>query len=93
MLYRRDHSGNGKAKCFQFAYDVLTQYRNFVYQFKGNRISHADYALLFETDKPEQGGLSIAYKVRHEHIYPNSFSKMNVKLMSQVLVNPNLNVF
>lgn len=56
------------------------------FQFKGQEIRHADYALLFEVDSPQQGGMGIAFRLRHEHIYPSNFAKMNVKLMTQARI-------
>jgi len=47
-------------------------------------VRHSDFELLFKTDKAEHGGLNIAFRLREEHIHPNSFSKMNVRLMAQV---------
>ncbi|KAK4007326.1 hypothetical protein OUZ56_012486 [Daphnia magna] len=32
-------------------------------------------------DNAKKWGMSIVYKLRQEHVYPNSFQEMNVKLM------------
>ena len=53
-------------------------------QFKGKQVSHADLILLFNFDKPAQGGMGIAFRLKEDHINPNSFAKMNVRLMAQV---------
>uniref|UniRef100_A0A1X7TFG5 Transposable element P transposase-like GTP-binding insertion domain-containing protein n=1 Tax=Amphimedon queenslandica TaxID=400682 RepID=A0A1X7TFG5_AMPQE len=42
---------------------------------------------LYESDKRKASGLSMAHKLKHEHIYLNSFSKMRVDLASQALSN------
>lgn len=55
-----------------------------ILQFKGKEVRHSDFVRLFNYDKPEQGGMGIAFRLTDEHIHPNSFSKMNVRLMAQV---------
>ncbi|XP_032795100.1 uncharacterized protein LOC116931611 [Daphnia magna] len=52
--------------------------------FKGKQVSHADFILLLDYDTPVQGGMGIAFRLTEEHINPNSFAKMNVRLMAQI---------
>ncbi len=47
-------------------------------QFKGKQVSHSDFILLYNYDKPTQGGLGIAFRLTEDDISPNSFAKMNV---------------
>lgn len=58
---------------------------NFVcLKFRGQIVRHSHFATLFEWDNPKDAGMGVAFRLRHEHIFPNSFSKMNVRLMAQV---------
>lgn len=41
--------------------------------------------LLFNYDKPGQGGMGIDFRLTEDHINPNSFSKMNVRLKAQII--------
>uniref|UniRef100_A0A1X7UNS3 Transposable element P transposase-like GTP-binding insertion domain-containing protein n=1 Tax=Amphimedon queenslandica TaxID=400682 RepID=A0A1X7UNS3_AMPQE len=54
---------------------------------KGKDISWDHLKRLYESDKGKASGLSMAHKLKHEHIYLNSFSKMHVDLISRVLSN------
>uniref|UniRef100_A0A1X7T349 Transposable element P transposase-like GTP-binding insertion domain-containing protein n=1 Tax=Amphimedon queenslandica TaxID=400682 RepID=A0A1X7T349_AMPQE len=56
-------------------------------QCKGKDISWDHLKRLYESDKGKASCLSMAHKLKHEHIYLNSFSKMRVDLASQVLSN------
>lgn len=53
-------------------------------QFKGKQVNHSDVILLYNYEKPVRGGMGIAFRLTEDHISPNSFAKMNVRLMAQV---------
>ena len=58
-----------------------------IFQFwnQGKSISWEHVVALYERDHCQGLGLSMVPKLKYEHIYLNSFSKMRVDLAAQVL--------
>ncbi|KAK4025001.1 hypothetical protein OUZ56_010507 [Daphnia magna] len=53
---------------------------------KGEIVWHSHFVTLFEWDNPKDAGMGVAFRLRHEHVFPNSFSKMNVRFMAQIIL-------
>lgn len=48
-------------------------------------VSFHDFALLYKKSQIPGTPLSVVPKLKHKHLYPTSFEKMNVKLAAQIL--------
>ena len=56
----------------------------FIFQNNGKQISWKHLIDLYESDQGKGSGLSMVHKLKYEHLYLTSFSKMRVDLAAQV---------
>ncbi|KAK4007498.1 hypothetical protein OUZ56_012653 [Daphnia magna] len=59
-------------------------YATWMKPFNGEIVRHSHFLTLFEWDNRKDAGMGVAFRLRHEHVFPISFSKMNVRLMAQI---------